>query len=79
GQSPSNIYQRMVVVYSDHAPSRATVFEWIQHFKHGKLNIEDSPRSGQPITATNDQTIKVVENLIIEDCRITLQRIADTP
>ncbi len=59
------------------APSRTTVFEWVRRFKDRQLNIEDSPRSGRAITAANDQTIKAVESLIIEECRITIQQIAD--
>jgi hypothetical protein len=67
GQSPSNIYERMVVLYSNHAPSRTTVFEWVHRFKDGQLNVEDGPKCGRPITATDDRTIKAVECLIIED------------
>ena len=44
GQSPTNIYKRMVVVYGDHTPSRTAVFEWVRRFKNGQLNIEDNPR-----------------------------------
>ncbi len=66
GQSPTNIYELIVVVYGDHVPSHTTVFEWVSRFKDGQLNIEDSPRSGRPITATDDQTIQAIESLIIE-------------
>ncbi len=66
----------MVVVYGDHAPSCTTVFEWARCFKDGRLSIEDDPRCGRPITATDEQTVKAVENLIIEDRRITIQQIA---
>ncbi|CAF1247788.1 unnamed protein product [Rotaria sordida] len=78
GQSSSNIYERMVVVYGDNVPSYTTVFEGARRFKDAQLTIEDDPKSGRPITTTNDQTIKVVKNLAIEDRRITIQQIADT-
>ncbi|CAF1081757.1 unnamed protein product [Rotaria sp. Silwood1] len=77
GHSPSNIYERMVVVYGDHAPSRTRVFEWAHRFKDGRLSIEDDPKCGRPITATDDQTVKAIESLIIEDRRITIHQIAD--
>jgi hypothetical protein len=35
GQSPTNIYERMMAVYGDQTPSRPTVFEWARHFKDG--------------------------------------------
>ncbi|CAF1533617.1 unnamed protein product, partial [Rotaria sp. Silwood1] len=86
GHSPSNIYERMVVVYGDHAPSRTRVFEWAHRFKDGRLNKLDplripiflKNRNRRPaITATDDQTVKAIESLIIEDRRITIHQIAD--
>ncbi|CAF1555029.1 unnamed protein product [Rotaria sp. Silwood1] len=77
GQSPTNIYERMMAVYGDNAPSRTTVFYWVRRFKDRQLSIENDPRCGRPITATDDQTIADVESLIIEDRRITIQQIAD--
>lgn len=77
GQSPTDIYERIMVVYGDDAPSRTTVFEWARRFKDGQFTIEDGPRSGRPSTATDDQTIEAVESLVIEDRRITIQQISD--
>ena len=77
-KSPSNIYKRMVAVYGDHAPSPTTVFEWARRFKDERLNIEDSPICARSITATNNnETVKDVESLTIEGCRITIQQIAN--
>ena len=76
-QSPSNIHKRMTVVYGDSAPSRTMSFEWGRRFKNGQLNIEDSPRSGRLINATDEKNIKAVENLDVEDRGITIQEIAE--
>ena len=62
----------MIVVYGDHVPSCTTVFGWGLRFKDGQLNTEDNPRFDRPITATNNETVKDVERLIIEDRRITI-------
>ena len=77
GQSLSNIHECMTAVYGDSAPSRTMVFEWARRFKDGQLNIEDSPRSGRPISATDERNIKAIEDLIVEDRRITIQEIAE--
>ena len=66
----------MVIVYGDHAPSCTAIFERARHFKDDQLNIEDNPRCGRPITATDDQTAKVVEGLIIEGRQIAIHQIA---
>ena len=67
----------MTAVYDDGAPSSTTVFEWARRFKDGQLNIEDCPRSGRPISATDEKNIKAIENLVVEDGRITIQEIAE--
>ena len=77
GQSPSNIHERMTAVNGDSAPSRTIVFEWSRCFKNGQLNIEDSPRSGRPISATDERNIKAGENLVVENRRITIYEIAE--
>ena len=69
----------MIAVYGgDSAPSRTMLFEWARRFKNGQLNIEDSLRSGLPIRATDEKHIKAVENLVVEDRRITIQEIAES-
>ena len=63
GDWPSNIHERMTTVYGDSAPSRTVVFECARRFKNRQLNIEDSPSSGRTISATDERTIRAVENL----------------
>ena len=77
GQSPSNIHERMTAVYGDSAPSRTMIFEWARRFKDGQLNIEDSPRSGRPISATDEKNIQAGEKLVVEERRITIHEIAE--
>ena len=67
----------MTTVHCDSALSRTMLFEWAHRFKNGQLNIKDSPRSARPISATDEKNIKAVENLVVEDHRITIQEIAE--
>ena len=75
---PSNIHEGITVVYGDSAPSRTMIFQWARRFNNGQLNIKDRRRSGRTISATNQRTIKVRENLVVEDRRITIREIAET-
>ena len=77
GQSPSNIHECMTAVYGDSGSSRTMLFELARPFKNGQLKIEDRPRSGRPISATNEKNIKAVEKLVVEDRQITIQEIAE--
>jgi hypothetical protein len=38
------------------------VFRWHKAFKEGRENVEDDPRSGRPISSTNDQNVEVVRD-----------------
>ena len=67
----------MNAVYRDSALSRMMLFEWAGRFKNGQLNIEDRRRSARPINAMDEKYIKVVENLVVEDRRITIEEIAE--
>ena len=75
-QSPSNIHERMIAVFGDSVSSCTMVFEWVRRFKNGQLNIEGSPRSDRPISAMDEKSVKAVENLVVEDRRISIQEIA---
>ena len=77
GQSPSTIHERITAVYGASAPSRTMVFKWAHRFKSEQLNIEDSPSSGRTISTMDERTIRTVEDLVIEDRRITIQATAE--
>ena len=46
--------------YGDTTLSRTMVFKWHKAFREGRENAEDDPRSGRPISSTNDQNVEVV-------------------
>lgn len=58
-----------------HAPSLRTIQRWISRFKAGNESIEDSSRSGCPITRVIPANIKRVENLIKDNPYITYAEI----
>jgi len=40
-QPANNIYERLVNVYADSAPSYSTVTRWVAEFKRGRTSLED--------------------------------------
>jgi len=73
GIAPIQIYNELVLAYSDSAPSYPTVCRWISRFKEGSDDIEDNDRPGRPITAVTYKNIKLVSNLIEDDIHITYE------
>jgi len=53
------------------------VFKWHRAFKEGRENVEDNPRSGRPISSTNDQNVEVVRAVVAKDRRLSVRMIAE--
>ena len=64
-------------VYGKDVMSRPRVFEWYKRFKSGRKEVEDDPRLGRPSTATTDENIIRVKQLVRSDRRLTVRMVAD--
>ena len=62
--------------YGDAALSRTVVGMWHKAFKEGRENVEDDPRSGRPISSTDDQNVETVRAVIAKDRRMSVRMIA---
>ena len=54
----------------------SSVRRWVKHFKDGNMSIQVQPRSGLPRTASNEPNKKRTDEIIKEDRRVTLDKIA---
>jgi len=61
----------------EHAPSYATVKNWVARFKRGDFSTCAAPRPGRPKTVTTPEIIVQVNELILEDRRISVKSIAE--
>ena len=76
---PAAIHRRLQVVYGENTVNRTTVNRWVIKFREfgpGRVNIVDQPRSGKPVSMTDDKHQKQVDELIKHDRRITQKQIA---
>jgi len=55
----------------EHAPSYATVKNWVVQFKRGDFSACDAPRPGRHKTVTTPEIIDQIHELILEDRRIS--------
>jgi len=67
----------LIETFGEHAPSYATVENWVAPFKHGDLPTSDAPRPGRPKTATTPKIIDQIQGLILEDRRISAKSTAE--
>ena len=65
-------------MYKDSSPSLATVYNWVAEFKRGRTSLEDDPRQGRPKSASTPEMIAKIQDMVLEDRRLTVDEIADT-
>jgi transposase len=79
GKAPKEIHAIMTETLGEHAPSYATVKNWVAQFKRGDFSTCDAPRPGRPKTVTTPQIIDHIHELMLEDRRISAKSIAEQP
>jgi len=77
GKAPKEIHAILTETLGEHAPSYATVKNWVAQFKRGDFSTCDAPRLGRPKTVTTPEIIDQIHELILEDCRISAKSIAE--
>jgi transposase len=71
---PAEIHHRLQAVYGENTVSSTTVNHWAIKFREcepGRANIVDQPRSGRPVSVTDDKHQKQVDELIKHNHCIT--------
>ena len=77
GKVPKKIHAILTEALGKHAPSYATVKNWVDQFKRGDFSTCDVPRPGRPRTVTTLEIIDQIHELILEDRRISARSIAE--
>jgi len=74
GKAPKEIHAILKETLSEHAPSYATVKNWMAQFKRGDFSYCDAPRPGRPKTVIIPEIIDQIHELILEDRRVRLNQ-----
>ena len=75
--TPKNINERMLKIYGESSISYTTVKKWAALFKSGRDSLEDDPRPGRSKTVSTLKNVSRVHDIIKEDRRISIDKIAD--
>lgn len=76
GLSGKEIFDDMVNVLGTDAPSYATVKNWVAEFKRGRTSIFDEEHTGRPKSATSEENVDKVLDMVMEDRRLTVHELA---
>ena len=61
----------------EHAPSYATVKNWVVQFKRGDFSTRDALRLGRPKSGITPEIIDQIHELILNDRRISAKSTAE--
>jgi transposase len=78
GLTPNEIYSKFTKVYGDSSPSFSTIKKWAAEFKRGRTSLEGDPREGHPKSATTPDIIEQVHDIVLDDRRMKVRKIAET-
>ena len=77
GKTHKEIHAILIETLGEHAPSYATVKNWVTQFKCCDFSTCDAPRPGRLKTVTTPDIIDQIHELILEDQRISAKSIAE--
>ena len=66
-KSATETFASLTEAYGDATLLRTMVFKSHKALKEGRENVEDNPRSGRPVSSTNDQNVEVVRAVMGKD------------
>jgi len=77
GKSLKEIHAILIETLGEHAPSYATVKNWVAQFKGDAFSTCDAPCPGRNKTGTTSEIFDQIQELILEDHRISAKSIAE--
>ena len=73
----SSIIEQLQEAYGDVCPSRATIYNWIREFRHGRQSVFDADREGRPIEISAEKHV-LCEKIIVSERRISIRELAQS-
>ena len=67
----------LTVAFGESNMSRRQVQLWYNRFKEGREDVNDYARPNCPSMSTTDENIEAVKKIILNNCRITIRKVAD--
>jgi hypothetical protein len=78
GKSAAATLKILREAFGEYSLNRTAVFEWHSRFKAGPMSVENYKRSGRPNTSKTIENVEKIQELIHEDHRRTIHKLADT-
>jgi [histone H3]-lysine36 N-dimethyltransferase SETMAR len=76
GKTPTETIALIQQAYGVEADKPATVKKWHKQFREGRQSVADAPRTGRPVTASTDENVETIRDILLDDRRTTLRHIS---
>ena len=76
-QGAEKIHAILKETLGEHAPSYATVKNWVAQYKRGDFSTCVAPRPGRPKTVTTSEIFDQIHEIMLEDRRISAKSMAE--
>jgi len=76
GMKPIEIHQQLSETCNDGIMDLKNVRSWVQQFTEGRTLCENKPKEPPPRTSRSEDVIVRVEQMVMEDHRLTVRQIA---
>jgi hypothetical protein len=77
GKTFTETFEMLQQAYGEDCLSCMQCYKWYQHFKLGRISIDDDPKSGQPSTSTDDDHAEKVHAVIHENRCLTVHEVSE--
>jgi histone-lysine N-methyltransferase SETMAR len=74
GMTGTAIHRELRDVLGENALSLRAVYQWVEHFKEGRTDTQDVPRTGRP-SVVNDDLVSQISTFVRENRSCTLENI----
>ena len=76
GVPGAEIHRRLSTQYRDSALPRRSVYEWIEKFKSGWINMTHEHGAGRLSTSTTDEKIQQAREMVLANRRVAIDEVA---
>ena len=73
---PIEIHQQLSETCNDGVMDVKNMLSWVRRFKEGRMSCENKPKEPRPSTSRSKDMIVRVEQMVMEDRRLTVKQIA---